>query len=195
VELGALEITVRHLTRQQIGSSRRCPAPHGGRLSENLIQPFTSFGWLDFSPYSSDRKSLMCEGQMPFCKMMLVFIRGLIVSRAKLSLDLRHQLVIFATDFDPPRDSKLRQVVLDCCLANLEGLPGIGRGSLSLAVKTTSGESVHERTQGIVNWRRLCSRHGCAKDCMAIDYSSRYFPSRLELSMVYRGDIQEINND
>ena len=34
---------------------------------------------------------------MPFCKMILVFIRGLIMTRAKLSLELlalRHQLVV-----------------------------------------------------------------------------------------------------
>ena len=61
---------------------------------------------------------------MPFCKIILVFVRGLIVSRAKLSLELlalRHQLVVLRRTVQPP-DSGLRQEVLDCGFANLEGL-------------------------------------------------------------------------
>ncbi len=46
---------------------------------------------------------------MPFCKMILVFVRGLIVSRAKLSLELfalRHQLVVLRRTVQrPPIDN------------------------------------------------------------------------------------------
>ena len=43
-------------------------------------------------------KNVTYGGPMPFCKMILVFVRGLLVSRAKLSLELlalRHQLVVW----------------------------------------------------------------------------------------------------
>jgi len=43
---------------------------------------------------------------MPFCKIILVFIRGLIVSRAKLSLELlalRQQLVVLRRTVQPPQ--------------------------------------------------------------------------------------------
>jgi hypothetical protein len=59
---------------------------------------------------------------MPFCNIILIFVRGLIVSRAKLSLELlalRQQLVILRRTVGRP-DSKSRPVVLDCGLANLE---------------------------------------------------------------------------
>ena len=62
---------------------------------------------------------------MPFCKIILVFVRGLIVSRAKLSLELlalRQQPVVLWRTVGRPPDSESRQVVLDCGLTNLEGL-------------------------------------------------------------------------
>jgi putative transposase len=43
---------------------------------------------------------------MPFCKMILVFVRGLIVSRVKLSLELlalRHQLVVLRRTVQRPQ--------------------------------------------------------------------------------------------
>jgi putative transposase len=48
----------------------------------------------------------MDGGQMPFCKMILVFVRGLIVSRAELSLELlalRHQLVVLRRTVQRPQ--------------------------------------------------------------------------------------------
>ena len=51
---------------------------------------------------------------MPFCKIILVFVRGLIVSRVKLSLELlalRQQLVVLRRTVQRPPDSESRQVV------------------------------------------------------------------------------------
>ena len=62
---------------------------------------------------------------MPFCKMILVFVRGLMVSRAKLSLELlalRHQLEVLRRTVQRPPDSESGQEVLDFRLTNLEGL-------------------------------------------------------------------------
>lgn len=74
--------------------------------TENLVRAFKPCGSLDFFPYSSDRKNAISGGQMPFCKMILVFVRGLIVSRAKLSLELlvlRHQLVVLRRKVQRPQ--------------------------------------------------------------------------------------------
>ena len=57
---------------------------------------------------------------MPFCKIILVLVRGLIVSRVKLSLELlplRQQLVILRRTV---QHSQIQ--ILDCGLTNLEGL-------------------------------------------------------------------------
>ena len=48
----------------------------------------------------------MCGGQVPFCKMILVFVGGLIVSRAKLSLELlalRQQPVVLRRSVQRPQ--------------------------------------------------------------------------------------------
>ena len=62
---------------------------------------------------------------MPFCKIILIFVRGLIVSRVKLSLEhvaLRQTAGGVAADRSTPQGSESRPQVLDCGLTNLEGL-------------------------------------------------------------------------
>jgi len=86
---------------------------------------------------------------MPFCKIILVFVRGLIVSRVKLSLELlalRQQLVVLRRTVQCPPDSESRPVVLGCGLTNLERLAA----SLNLRQARDSDQVASPRLQNVL---------------------------------------------